>query len=130
MSVARCCPNQVSIFGATTTVFHARSAIEAVEGDRVRIIAHITFPNHRRALALTGNPMRWMEWMIEPDRFPTPGGTFTRYELYTAIHELSLFFYHAAWRHAGGYGMLDCLSSTPKQTYEPGRGPRFRVIVQ
>jgi len=102
--------------------------IEAVEGDRVRIIAHNKLPEptvvHWHGLE-NPNAMDGVDGLTQ-DPIP-PGGTFT-YEF--TLHQNGTFFYHSHGAMQEVMGMLGLFVIHPKQAYEPVVDHDFAMIVQ
>jgi FtsP/CotA-like multicopper oxidase with cupredoxin domain len=102
--------------------------IEAVEGDRVRIIAHNKLPEptvvHWHGLE-NPNAMDGVDWLTQDPI--QPGGTFT-YEF--TLHQNGTFFYHSHGAMQEVMGMLGLFVIHPKQAYEPVVDHDFALIVQ
>lgn len=102
--------------------------IEAVEGDRVRIIVHNELPE--------ATTVHWhgIELPIAMDGVPgltqepiPPGGTFT-YEF--DLHQHGTFFYHSHGAMQEIMGMLGLFVIHPKSAYQPTVDHDFGLIVQ
>jgi FtsP/CotA-like multicopper oxidase with cupredoxin domain len=102
--------------------------IEAVEGDRVRIVVHNKLPE--------ATTMHWhgIELPIAMDGVPgltqepiPPGGTFI-YEF--ELHQNGTFFYHSHGAMQEIMGMMGLFVIHPKTAYEPTVDFDFGLIVQ
>lgn len=102
--------------------------IEAVEGDRVRIVVHNKLPE--------ATTVHWhgIELPIAMDGVPgitqepiPPGGTFA-YEF--DLHQDGTFFYHSHGPMQEIMGMTGLFIVHPRQTYEPVVDHDFGLIVQ
>lgn len=102
--------------------------IEAVQGDRVRIIVHNKLPE--------ATTVHWhgLELPIAMDGVPgltqepiPPGGTFT-YEF--DLHQDGTFFYHSHGAMQEIMGMTGLFVVHPKKAYEPVVDHDFGLIVQ
>ena len=102
--------------------------IEAVEGDRVRIVVHNKLPEpttvHWHGLELP-NAMDGVEGLTQ-DPIP-PGGTFN-YEF--DLHQNGTFFYHSHGAMQEIMGMTGLFVIHPRETYEPVVDHDFGLIMQ
>ena len=99
--------------------------IEAVQGDRVRIVVHNELPES------TGIHWHGLEIPVAMDGVPgltqpplPPGGVQT-FEF--TLHQDGTFFYHSHDGMQDGMGMVGLFLIHPKVAHEPGRRPRLRA---